>query len=386
VRGTSRPPLWRRPRARRLVVQAVFLAGVFAAYWWIGGNLVTNLRRLNFSTNFDFLGQRAGFAIPDSDFESSGSVGRAILVGARNTINVSAVGIALATIVGVLVGVARLSQNWLVRRAAGVYVETLRNVPVLVVIIFFYSAVVLQLPPLANAAEFFGGVIVSNGGIALPSLRSSGASTTFGWLVVAALVAAGVAWKWRARVFERTGARASRGRWSLGVFAAIVAVAYVGLGFPVEPSLPQREGPRIAGGIVLNTEYAALVIGLVAYTATHIAEIVRGSIQAVPNGQSEAAMALGLSNRQRLRLVVLPQAFRVMVPPLANQYLNLTKNSSLAIAIGYPELTRIVRIAMGQGSPAPQAIVVLMSIYLVFSLTISAATNVVNRRLQVTGR
>ena len=376
-------PLWRRAFVRRIVVQALFALLLFAAYWWLAGNLITNLRRSNLTTDFAFLSQPAGFAIADSDFSATQSTGRAILVGARNTIAVAAAGIVLATIAGVLLGVARLSQNWIVRRAAGAYVETLRNVPVLVVIIFFYTAVVLQLPPLNRAAEWLGLAIVSNGGIAVPSLRDSGAATAFGWSILVAAVAAGAAWMWRGRVFDRTGAPARRLRWSGGVFVAIVVGAYVVLGIPVEPSLPVREGPRILGGIVLNTEYAALLIGLVAYTASHIAEIVRGSIQAIPRGQSEAALALGLSNAQRMRLIVLPQAFRIMVPPLANQYLNLTKNSSLAVAIGFPELTRIVQIAIGQRAPAPQAILVLMGIYLFFSLTISAGTNLLNRRLQV---
>lgn len=373
-------------RPERLAAQAVFLALVFAAYWWLAGNLVTNLERNQIPTSFDFLRQPAGFAIPDSDFRSSQTVGRAILVGIRNTLNVSVAGIVLATIVGIGIGVARLSQNWIVRRSAGAYVETLRNVPLLVVIVFFYTAGVLKLPPIARAIEWFDLVILSNSGVAVPSVRDAGGARAFGWVVALAGVAAAGVWAWRGRVFDRTGRTPRRLRWSGGTFAAIVAGGYLALGAPVEPSLPVREGPRFLGGIVLNPEYAALLIGLVAYTSSHIAEIVRGSIQSVARGQSEAALALGLTNAQRLRLVVIPQAFRVMVPPLANQYLNLTKNSSLAIVIGYAELTRIVRIATGQGSPAPQAIVVLMGAYLAISLTIAAITNLVNRRLHAVAR
>lgn len=371
---------------QRLAVQALFLALVFGAYWWIAGNLITNMHRLRLDASFDFLQQPAGFAIPDSSFDSSDSVGSAILVGVRNTATVSVAGIALATLLGIVTGVARLSQNWLVRRAAGAYVETVRNVPVLVVIIFFYTAVVLRLPPLARAIQWADGFILSNSGLAVPSLRDTGDGTAFGWIVAAGALAAAGVWAWRGRLFDRTGRPPLRVRWSAGTFAIIVVGGYLALGGPVALSLPERAGPRILGGMVLNPEYAALLFGLVAYTASHIAEIVRGSVLAVPAGQSEAALALGLSDRQRLRLVVLPQAFRIMVPPLANQYLNLTKNSSLAIAIGYPELAQVVSIAIGQRSPAPQAIAVLMLIYLALSLTISLGTNLVNRRLQIAGR
>jgi len=368
---------------QRLALQALFVLVVVAAYWWIAGNLVENLDRQNLDTSFEFLDQPAGFAIPDSDFDSSESVGRAIRVGVKNTATVAVTGIALATIVGILIGVARLAQNWIVRRAASVYVETLRNIPVLVVIIFVYFALVLRLPPLADAVQWAGALILSNSGVAVPSLKDAGGSAAFGRVVVAAVIAAIAVWNWRGRVFAQTGRAAHRGRWVLGTFAVIVAGGYAALGGPVELSLPERVGPRVLGGITLNPEYAALLVGLVLYTSSHIAEIVRGSILAVPSGQSEAALALGLSEPQKIRLVVLPQAFRIMIPPLANQYLNLTKNSSLAIAIGYAELTRITRIAIGQGSPAPQAIAVLMGLYLMLSLTISAIANIVNRRLQI---
>jgi general L-amino acid transport system permease protein len=386
ARDGARVPLWHNAAASRLVVQVVFVALVLAAYWWLAGNLITNLRRLDLATGFDFLDQSAGFAIPHSDFDSNDPISRAIVIGVRNTAAVAGVGLILATVVGVIVGTARLSQNWLIRRAAGAYVETLRNVPVLVVIIFFYTAVVLRLPPMSRAAEWGDFLILSNGGLAVPSLHNARGTNAFAWAVVLAVIMATVVWVWRTRLFDRTGVRANSLRWSAGTFVGLTVVAYLILRAPVGISLPVRTGPRIAGGIVLGPEYAALLIGLSAYTAAHIAEIVRGSVLAVSRGQSEAALALGLSNAQRLRLVVLPQALRFMIPPLSNQYLNLTKNSSLAIAIGFPEVTRIVRIAIGQGSPAPQAIALLMLIYLAFSLTLSLGTNLINRRLQLVTR
>jgi general L-amino acid transport system permease protein len=379
--ATRRPPPWRDVRVLRIAFQALFLVGVVSLVLFLLDNLVFNLERLGIETGFDFLDQPAGFAIPDSDFRSSQSVEAAILQGARTTLVVALVGIALATVLGIVVGVARLSPNWLVRRTAAVYVESLRNVPVLLIIVFLYLAVFLRLPPISRAIEWVDVFVLSNRGLVVPSLRATGSTAPF--LVVAALgVAAAVAvWLWRTRRFDATGEPHHRVLWSLGVLAALLAVGFVATGRPYGLSLPERGDLGVANGFRMAPEYSALLFGLVLYTASHIAEIVRGSILAVSRGQSEAADALGLSAFQRLRLVVLPQAFRIMIPPLANQYLNLTKNSSLGIAISVYEVTKVTRVSIAQGSPAPQAIGILMLVYLVFSLGIALVTNLVNRRL-----
>jgi general L-amino acid transport system permease protein len=379
--ATRRPPPWRDVRVLRIAFQALFLVGVVSLVLFLLDNLVFNLERLGIETGFDFLDQPAGFAIPDSDFRSSQSVEAAILQGARTTLVVALVGIALATVLGIVVGVARLSPNWLVRRTAAVYVESLRNVPVLLIIVFLYLAVFLRLPPISRAIEWVDVFVLSNRGLVVPSLRATGSTAPF--LVVAALgVAAAVAvWLWRTRRFDATGEPHHRVLWSLGALAALLAVGFVATGRPYGLSLPERGDLGVANGFRMAPEYSALLFGLVLYTASHIAEIVRGSILAVSRGQSEAADALGLSAFQRLRLVVLPQAFRIMIPPLANQYLNLTKNSSLGIAISVYEVTKVTRVSIAQGSPAPQAIGILMLVYLVFSLGIALVTNLVNRRL-----
>lgn len=303
----------------------------------------------------------------------------------RNTAVVAAAGIVLATLVGVATGVARLSRNWLVRRGAGLYVETVRNVPPLVVIFFFWLAVILTLPSIENAVEWFGVTVFSNDGLVFPSLRAKADASSFLPVVALGALAAVIVWIVRTRTFDRTGRPHYRVVSSLGVFAAVVLVGYFALGRPLEPSIPERGEFGTTGGLRLNPEFASLVFALSLYTATHIAEIVRGAVQAVARGQSEAATALGLSDRKRMRYVVLPQAFRVAIPPMANQYLNLTKNTSLAVAIGFPEVTSVISITVGQGNPAPQSFAALMLAYLVFSLAISAVVNIANRRLILRG-
>lgn len=352
---------------------------------YLGSNLRTNLTNQGIRTDFGFLDNEAGFRIPDSSFRAEQSVRDAIAVGLRNTVVLALVGIVLATIVGVLTGIGRLSRNWLVRKAAGLYIETVRNVPPLVVIFFFWLAVLLTLPPIENAVEWFGWTVFSNDGLVFPSLQLKADASSFWPVAGLALLAAAAVWYWRTRTFNQTGRPHHRVAISAAVFFAIVLIGYYALGRPLEPSLPERGEFGTTGGLRLNPEFAALLFALTLYTATHIAEIVRGALLAVPRGQTEAATALALPHRKRLRYVILPQALRIAIPPIANQYLNLTKNTSLAVAIGYSEVTSVVSIAVGQGSPAPQSFAVLMLLYLVISLTISAVVNIVNRRLVLKG-
>ncbi len=298
---------------------------------------------------------------------------------------IAVIGIALSTVLGVLVGIARLSSNWLVRRAASAYVETIRNIPVLVVIIFFSVAVILTLPTVDNPIEWFDAIVLSKRGLWIPSLIANEGAGAFGLALAAGALAAGLIAFWRTRIFDATGRPHHRMAWALGTVLIVGVVAYLALGGPLSVSLPERTARTVAGGSIVGPELAALLAGLVVYTTSHIAEVVRGSVQAVPKGQTEASQALGLGAAQRLRFVVLPQAFRIAIPPLSNQYLNLTKNSSLGVLIGYPELMRVTRIAIGSGAPAPQSIAVLMLIYLLISLAIAGLVNVANRRLQLRG-
>jgi general L-amino acid transport system permease protein len=383
---TRRPPPWRNIRVLRFVLQVVFLVAVGGLLLYLLDNVVGNLERLGIPTGFDWLDQSAGFAIPDSDFHSSQSLRDALVVGVQNTIKVSILGIVLATVLGVVIGVARLSSNWLVRRAAALYVETFRNIPVLVIILFWYLGVVLRLPPIGDAAEISGVTVISNRGLVVPWFDQVGDGLVFVLVALVGIAAAGVVWVWRTRRFDRTGKAHRRALWSGGVLVAFLAVGYFASGSPWALETPERGERSTTGGFRLSPEYAALLIGLALYTASHIAEIVRGSILAVPRGQTEAANAVGLTGFQRLRHVVLPQAFRISVPPIANQYLNLLKNSSLGVAVSYYEVTKVTRVSIAQQAPAVQAILLLMAIYLVFSLSIALVTNLVNRRLTMKGR
>ncbi|HXV32894.1 MAG TPA: ABC transporter permease subunit [Gaiellaceae bacterium] len=383
---TRRPPFWRNVRVLRVVVQAVFVAAVAGLVLFLLDNVVYNLERRGIPTGFDYLRQPAGFAIPDSDFRSTQSLGDALLVGVQNTIKVALLGIVLATVLGVLIGVARLSTNWLVRKAAAVYVETFRNIPVLVIILFWYLGVMIRLPPIREAVEALDLVAVSNRGIVIPWFDQVGAGAAFGVVALVAVAAAAGVWAWRTRRFDRTGEPHRRGLWAGAVLLAVLATGFVATGRPWTLDTPEVGELSTSGGFRLAPEYAALLVALSLYTASHIAEIVRGSILAVARGQSEAANALGLSGFQRMRFVVLPQAFRISVPPISNQYLNLVKNSSLGVAISYYEVTKVTQVSIAQSAPAVQAIALLMLIYLAFSLTIAAVTNVVNRRLTLKGR
>ena len=370
----------------RIGAQALFAAAVIAAVLYLRRNLVTNMQTLGIQTDFGFLDAPTRFRILGSNFRSSQPIRDAIGVGLTNTILVSAVGIVLATILGVVVGVARLSTNWLVRRAASLYVEALRNVPLLVVILFWSTAVILKLPRLDAAPVYLDSVIVSNRGIWVPwFVGEPGLGMWWVILLAGIATAIGLGW-WRTRRFDATGTPHHRVAFGAAVVLVVAAAGYAVLGGPFSFSVPSKVGLGVDGGIAVGKEYGALLAGLVVYTASHIAEIVRGSIQSVERGQSEAATALGLSRFQRLRFVVLPQALRIMVPPMANQYLNLTKNSSLAVAVGYADLMFVTSVVIGNGNPAPQSLAIVMLIYLGLSLSIAAATNLFNRRLQVATR
>ncbi len=386
---TRRPPFWRNVRVLRVAFQAVFVVAVAGFLLFLFDNVVYNLEQRGFPTgleSFDYLRQPAGFAIPDSDFRSTQSLGDALLVGVQNTIKVALLGIVLATILGVVVGVARLSSNWLVSRAAAVYVETFRNIPVLVIILFWYLGVMIRLPPIRDAVEILYLVAISNRGSVVPWFDQVGGGAAFGLVALGAGGAAAAVWIWRTRRFDRTGEPHHRVLWAGGVLLGLLAIGFFATGRPWTLDTPEVGELSTSGGFRLAPEYAALLIALSLYTASHIAEIVRGSILSVPRGQGEAANALGLGGFQRLRHVVLPQAFRISVPPISNQYLNLTKNSSLGIAISYYEATKVTQVSIAQSAPAVQAIVLLMGIYLVLSLTIAAITNFVNRRLTLKGR
>jgi general L-amino acid transport system permease protein len=382
----TRPPLWRDVRVVRAVLQVLFAIAVMVLVAYLYSNLINNLTRQGIRTDFGYLDQPAGFQILGSDFRAAQPVSDALLVGLQNTISVAAIGIVLTTILGVVVGVASLSSNWLVRKMATFYVEALRNLPPLIVIVFMFTAVILRLPRIEAPTEWFGVAIWTNRTISFAAPSLADESGGFVVAVLVALLVALVVWVWRTRVNVRTGQPHHRVASSVAVFLVMAVAAWAVTGRPLGVNRPEVVGRQLEGGWSMSANYAALLFALVIYTASYIAEIVRGSIQAVHRGQTEASEALALSSFQRLRFVILPQAFRIAVPAIANQYLNLTKNSSLAIAVGFADITAVTVIAIGNGNPAPQSITLLMLAYLVLSLTIALFTNIFNRRLQLVTR
>lgn len=377
----SRPPFWRDLRVLRAVAQLVVVAGVAIVLYVLWFNLTNNLRAAGIPLDFDFLFQPLGVNIAGSDVGSSSPIWRGLLVGIQNTFALAIVGIPLLTIIGVLVGIARLSTNWLVAKAAALYVEVLRNIPPLLIIFLAFNAVILQLPRIENSPSPLDLFVINNRFIAVPGLTAQSGVGQFWALMGIALIAAIALWVWRTRRSEATGDPHHRVLWALGLLLVVGVVGFFALGRPFVVSRPVLDGRALEGGFQGLGAFFAVLVALVLYTASHVAEIVRGSIVAIPKGQTEAANALALSPFQRLRFVVLPQAMRIAIPPIISQYLNFTKNTSLAVAVGYAEITRVTFQAIGNGRPAVQLIVILMGAYLLFSLTISILVNLMNRRL-----
>ena len=374
-------------RVRRVGLQVAFLVVVVGIVLYLRDNYLNNIEDRRISTSWDYLDQPTEFNIAFSDFRATQPVKDAILVGVKNTFLAAIVGIVLATVLGIVIGVLRLSSNWLVRKAATFYVETLRNIPVLLIILFT-NAVVATLPRIQDAFDLGGILMVSNRSSAVASpVIEDNFGVYVALLAVAVLVAAAVA-VWRTRVANATGAPHHRMLWAGGIVVVVAVAGYAALGGPITLSRPElaESGRRIVGGAGMGSPYFALVVALGAYTASHIAEIVRGSILSVPKGQTEASTALGLGDLHRLRYVVLPQALRVAIPPTINQHLSLTKNTSLGLAIAYAEITLITQQLIASRSPALQSVVLLMGVYLVFSLSTSVLLNVVNRRFQLVER
>ncbi len=385
---TAVPPPWRDVRVLRVVAQVavVIVVGLLVAF--LTRNFATALSERGLGFGFGFLGRSAGFDISESPipYSPADTYGTAFLVGLLNTLFVSFIGIILATILGIVVGVARISPNWLVRRIVSAYVEIIRNTPLLVQLFIIYFAVFLQLPSVAQSIGLGELIFLNQRGVFVPGPQLTGGLPA--WLVFVAL---GIGILLAVRAFARRredAGRPIRGLRSIGSW--LVPLAVVGVGWaitdPVAFDLPVRERFNFRGGLGLSPEFSALLVGLVLYTAAFIGEVVRGGIQAVRRGQLEAARALGLSEGETLRLIVFPQALRIIVPPLTSQYLNLAKNSSLAIAIGYPDLFKVGQTMANQtGQPLP-VIVMVMSTYLAISLVTSLLMNLYNRRVQVLER
>jgi len=366
----------------RIVIQVLFLAVIVAVGAFFYRNMTESLRSLGLTFNFRWLKLQAGFGISEGiAYDLTDTYGRAFVVGIVNTVKVVFFGIVFASVIGLVGGLARLSSNWLVRALATVYVEVFRNTPLLLQLLFWYGAVILKLPPVRQAVNLFDRVFLSQRGAYIP--RFMLVEDIGGWRVffIAAMAVSVAVYFYRRRQLMLQDRPGFPSVWALASFVVLMAGGWLVLGSPVTVDLPVLQRFNFEGGLQLTPEFTALLLGLSAYTGAFIAEVVRGGIQAVDKGQREAALALGLRPFHVQYLVIIPQALRIIVPPLTSQYLNLAKNSSLAVAIGYPELFNIGTTTMNQSGQTIPVFLVIIACYLSLSLLTSLFMNWWNRRL-----
>ncbi|EFO33861.1 general L-amino acid transport system permease protein AapQ [Roseibium sp. TrichSKD4] len=383
-----RASLLNDPKVRGLFYQVLLVAFLVAGGWFIVSNTAANLERQNISSGFDFLKNTAGFGISQTPIEYSetSSYGRAIVIGFLNTLLVAVFGIFFATIIGFVVGISRLSTNWVISKLAYWYVEIVRNVPLLLQILFWYLLLIESTPSPRKSVELGAGAVLNNRGFFLPKPIWGDVAVYSLAALIIGIIATFVIRSWARKRQELTGQQFPVGLTALGAIIGFPLLVFLITGLPVQFEYPVLKGFNYVGGQRLIPEFLALLFALSIYTAAFIAEIVRAGIQAVSHGQTEAAHALGLRNSPTLRLVVIPQAMRVMIPPMTSQYLNLTKNSSLAVAIAFPDLVANGQIVMNQSGRAIEIVGIWMVVYLSLSLGTSAFMNWYNKRMALVER
>jgi general L-amino acid transport system permease protein len=388
-RTTSPLDLLYRPEVRQVLFQIILVVAIAALFWMIISNTAANLKRQNIASGFGFWNTTSGFDISQSliSYSNTSTYGRAFWVGLTNTLLVAVIGVFFATIVGFTMGIARLSTNWLIARLATVYVEIIRNIPLLLQLFVWYFMILNMLPPPRRSLELFGGAALNTRGLYLPEpIPKTGFDAVLAALAVGIPAAIAVAY-WARRRQLLTGAQFHTGLASLGLIVVLPIAVFFLAGAPLEFAYPKLRGFNFEGGIVILPELMALIIGLVIYTGAFIAEIVRAGIQGVSKGQKEAALAIGLSVGQGLRLVVFPQAMRIIIPPLTSNYLNLVKNSSLAVAIAYPDLVNVFAgTVLNQTGQAVEVILITMLVYLSISLLTSLFMNWFNAHMALVER
>ena len=388
--GPARVAFYNDPKIRSIIYQVALCAAVVFLIYGAATNAIDNLRRAHIASGFGFWDTTAGFDISQTliSYSSQASTyGRAFWVGLLNTLLVAGFGIVLATILGFIVGISRLSKNWLLAKVATGYVETIRNIPLLLQLLFWYNAVLKALPSTRESIVIPGGAFLNNRGLFLPEpVFLSGFGAVAVAIVVGIVGAIGFA-IWARKRQERTGQQAPVFWVALALVIGLPLVVLALMGFPLEFNYPQAGRFNITGGIEVLPEFAALLFGLSIYTAAFIAEVVRAGILAVSGGQIEAAYSLGLKPAPTLRLIVVPQAMRVIIPPLTSQYLNLIKNSTLAVAIGYPDLVQVFTgTVLNQTGQAVEVVAITMLVYLTISLVTSLLMNIYNRRVALVER
>ncbi len=384
-----KPPIWNHPQVRAIAFQVIALVATVTFGLYIFHNTQTNLHQLGIASGFGFLSSSSGFGIVQTliPYSESASYGRVFWVALLNTLLVSVLGVFFATLIGFIIGIARLSKNWLIARLALVYIETFRNIPLLLQIFFWYFAVLRAMPAPRQSFNLGEAVFLNIRGLYLPAPHFQ---PGFGWVLAAlgiAVILVIVLWRWAHQRQQTTGQQFPTLWAALALLLSLPLLSFWLAGSPLTWQLPKLQGFNFQGGWVIIPEMASLLLAISFYTAAFIAEIVRSGLQAVSHGQTEASFSLGLNVGKTLRLIILPQALRVIIPPLTNQYLNLTKNSSLAAAIGYPDLvSAFAGTVLNQTGQAIECIAITMAVYLTISLLISLLMNLYNRRVALVER
>jgi general L-amino acid transport system permease protein len=381
-------PFWLDPRKRAVMYQiGVFCLVGLLAYYLVTNTLI-NLEKQSIATGFGFLSKESSFEIGESliPYSAASSYGRALIVGALNTLKVSFIGIIITLFLGTVVGVARLSSNWLVSKLAAVYIEVMQDIPVLLQLFFWYAIFYESLPGPRQALCPVDGLFLCNRGVAF---TVPAAHPAHKYMLVALLVGSVAVYiirRWAKARQEETGKFFPVFRVGLSIIIGLPFIAWVAFGAPIDMNTPKLVGFNFKGGLTVSPEFIALLLGLVLYTAAFVAEVVRAGIQSVSKGQREAAMSIGLRPPLVLNLVILPQALRVIIPPLTSQMLNLTKNSSLAVAIGFPDFVSVANTTINQTGQAVEGVALIMAVYLIFSLSTSAFMNWYNKKVRLVER
>ena len=384
-----KPSFFNDPKIRSIIYQLIVMGLVIWFVVVVATNTAANLAAQNKSTGFDFFFQPASFDINFTliPFDRTSYYWEAFIVGMLNTLLVSVIGVIFATVLGFILGIARLSNNWIIAKLAMIYVEIIRNVPLLLQLFFWYTVVLKAMPNVRNSLEWFGGFVLNNRGFSFPKPMPDEAFNLVFIAFFIAIVAAFSLKYWARKRLENTGQRFPVFWSSIGLIVALPALVWLLSGANLAFEVPELKGFNYKGGLTVPSEFLALLFGLIIYTAAFIAEIVRSGIVSVDKGQTEAAQSLGLKDGDRLRLVIIPQAMRVMVPPLTSQFLNLTKNSSLAAAIGYPDLVSVfMQTTLNQTGRAVEIVFITMMVYLTLSLLTSAFMNWYNARVAMVER
>jgi general L-amino acid transport system permease protein len=381
-------PFWLDPQKRAIIYQ-VAVVGMFGllAYYLVSNTLL-NIKKQAIATGFWFLDKEASFEIGESliSYSAASSFGRALVVGVLNTFKVAIIGIAITTALGAAIGIARLSTNWLVAKLAAIYIEVMQDIPVLLQLFFWYAIFYETMPSPRQALNPMPGVFLCNRGIALPVPQ---AHPVFAYMVAVLVVACGLTYvlhRWARKRQDETGKLFPMFRVGTGLVLGFPVITWLLFGAPMAMDVPKLAGFNFRGGVTVSPEFFALLMGLVLYTAAFVAEVVRAGIQSVSKGQTEAAMAMGLRPTLVLNLVILPQALRVIIPPLTSQMLNLTKNSSLAVAIGYPDFVSVANTTINQTGQAVEGVALIMAVYLFFSLSTSVFMNWYNKKVKLVER